>query len=1721
MKDRRKTSVRAGKEATLRKSRRYAAIVGGIVTASATLGIIGLRDIWRVPEAIAEDPPQAASPQDALREGVTQFRMGNYARALSWFELARKDEGKLNDSERTLLSKYMDLASAAAARQAEAARQLELARQAVEKGAVADAEKAASAVLINPYASSAQKTSARALLAQIASMSSPRESQQGVVQVGAEEPVATESAASPVTAPATSADVYVAGSKKEAAQKLMADAVEALRIGDYDRAEQLALQASSYGVKFAKDEVSPQDILAAVNRARQAKLHAQPGVVTETASAAATTPVAAESGSVAQATATETHGDDVAINAVHETPRELPAAPAEPVPVGSGTQEDTVTTESGSTADVTDLNELPASERKAVARELLKNARELIEHGAYDEAESVLSQVEKLDVRWGWFEDSPTRVRRDLRRAKVRAMFQSQGPDATATSGQQADSASTPVAQEEAKAVQPAASTEEQDRSTVARELLRKARQMLEQGKLDEAERLALEAQAHEVEYGLFEDTPERVLSDVARARAAQQTAIAPPTEIVQPDAMVSQEGIDPEVAKIPTTRPDASEREVRQLALQLLANARERLQRGDVLNAEEIARRVKAWDVKFGLFHFGDTPEKVLRACEVVKQRLAERRRVELKEQARALLAEARKLIDAGKIEEAEAKALEAKSLDVAYGLLEVTPDDLLAEIRAIRESGAGSHVAPSAPVAGAGVTTAEAQTADSSVRPAVARESEEKTSPISSSAAELTPVTPPAVTPEDAPAVANSATPAESSPATVAPVPAGEASDEPGRVRVVHRGVTSEAESTKAGMDQLANARALYEQGNYGRAKAIALEVAQKYPELAEEARDLVSQIEVTELNAVLEVYNAAVAAVKKGDYEHALELFRQVAASGVPLDPVTEQQLQEYVSRLPVLIRQRRLEAAAAGGAVPAEAIQQDGMPRELVDQAERQRIRLQQLIVFTNNRIALARQKLADDPDAAIAELQKTLEELRASELDEAAILPLTRRVEAAIRLAQREKERLAIERLEEQARRAAAEQQARELAAEAQRQKEVQQLIAQGQQLFNEGRYDEAVLMAERARELDPQNVAAHALYWKAKLSRRLAESKQIEELAEQGFVDAMNSVDWSAIPFDDRNPVVFPDARTWQELTERRKARYSRVDEAFRSQMEMEIERKLDEPIAPFDFQQTPLSDVIDFLRDATGVNIVVDWPGLEMAGITTNTPVSLRLEGVRFRSALNLLVRQLGLTYTIRDDVLLITTPLRDQGRLITRVYDVADLVVPIRANSKVVTPNGIFELAGMAAQGATRLSGQNAPFALPNQPLNQVGVGSGSYDAEAAFAPAMGGTEPQAGAPGAAVDFQSLIDLITQTIAPETWSDAGGAGTIREFPGNLSLVISQTQEVHDQIRDLLQQLRRLQDLQVVVEVRFITLTEDFVERIGVDFDIEIDDDSQRPLQPFGRDTDEDGIADILRDFDHLQSLTVGLAGPDGLFSGDLDIPFRTDGFELGRPANFQSPALTMGVAFLSDIEVFLFLEAVQQDNRSNVLQAPKVTLFNGQIAFVFSGVVRWSVIALLPVVAAGAVAFQPVPSPIFDGSGMIVQAVISADRRYVRLSIQPFFTNVVGEQRFPVLASAQQIGIGGGGGAQTVLQAELVLPVFAFNFVTTTVAVPDGGTVLLGGLKSKTEERREFGTPILNKLPYINRLFSNTGVGTVTQSVLMMVTPRIVILEEEEEVRGLLVTP
>ena len=406
---------------------------------------------------------------------------------------------------------------------------------------------------------------------------------------------------------------------------------------------------------------------------------------------------------------------------------------------------------------------------------------------------------------------------------------------------------------------------------------------------------------------------------------------------------------------------------------------------------------------------------------------------------------------------------------------------------------------------------------------------------------------------------------------------------------------------------------------------------------------------------------------------------------------------------------------------------------------------------------------------------------------------------------------------------------------------------------------------------------------------------------------------------------------------------------------------------------------------------------------------------------------------------------------------------------------------------------------------------------------------------TVPISSGPGglggaANADFDSLIDLIVSTVEHDSWMENGtGEGEIQPFPTNLSLVISQTQRVHEQIADLLEQLRRLQDLQVTIEVRFIRLTDRFFERIGIDFDFNIEDG-----------TGIQDLNDINSTFEPPRaSASVGVtANPIGLgdplptFTADLDVPFRQNSFGLTVP-QFGTPNETVGefgFAILSDIEAFFLINASQGDRRANVLNAPKVTLFNGQQAVIVDTAFTPFVISVIPVVGEFAAAQQPVIVLLSEGTMMTVQAVVSDDRRYVRLTMVPFFSQIGEVSTFTFegsetsTTSSNTTDQDDDGNNESDDQADTIirsgttvqLPTFEVISVSTTVSVPDGGTVLLGGIKRLSEGRSEFGVPLLSKVPYIDRLFRNVGIDRDTDSLMMMVTPHIIIQEEEEERLG-----
>jgi hypothetical protein len=92
------------------------------------------------------------------------------------------------------------------------------------------------------------------------------------------------------------------------------------------------------------------------------------------------------------------------------------------------------------------------------------------------------------------------------------------------------------------------------------------------------------------------------------------------------------------------------------------------------------------------------------------------------------------------------------------------------------------------------------------------------------------------------------------------------------------------------------------------------------------------------------------------------------------------------------------------------------------------------------------------------------------------------------------------------------------------------------------------------------------------------------------------------------------------------------------------------INEALDKKISTPFRVETPLEDVLNYIQDATkgkslpnGIPIYVDLPSLSDVEATSQSPITIYLDGVKLRTTLRLMLRQLHLTYTVSDGVLVI----------------------------------------------------------------------------------------------------------------------------------------------------------------------------------------------------------------------------------------------------------------------------------------------------------------------------------------------------------------------------------------------------------------------------------------------------------------------------------------------
>jgi hypothetical protein len=276
-------------------------------------------------------------------------------------------------------------------------------------------------------------------------------------------------------------------------------------------------------------------------------------------------------------------------------------------------------------------------------------------------------------------------------------------------------------------------------------------------------------------------------------------------------------------------------------------------------------------------------------------------------------------------------------------------------------------------------------------------------------------------------------------------------------------------------------------------------------------------------------------------------------------------------------------------------------------------------------------------------------------------------------------------------------------------------------------------------------------------------------------------------------------------------------------------------------------------------------------------------------------------------------------------------------------------------------------------------------------------------------------ALRLENLIQLIVNTVQSDSWQQNGGTATIEYCPKTLALFINQTPDAHEEIDQLLSALCRLYDIEVALEVRVLAISEAFLQQCNDD-----------------------------------KCATKAAIAPI---------------------ATVQRTAQNHSLAFLNDDLVRRLMTAGQSDRRTGILQMPKFTLFDGQVAKV-SMIDDYFFDSCADATRRTRAAM--------DGVRLSVEPVVSADRRFIRLKLQA-------DQRIGTSAADSSVA-------------------------PEAVVVPDGGTVVLGGWQRMTKVNSEFGPPCICKIPYMDRIFGGPHYSVDAQRVFVLVTARVIVNAEEE---------
>jgi len=627
--------------------------------------------------------------------------------------------------------------------------------------------------------------------------------------------------------------------------------------------------------------------------------------------------------------------------------------------------------------------------------------------------------------------------------------------------------------------------------------------------------------------------------------------------------------------------------------------------------------------------------------------------------------------------------------------------------------------------------------------------------------------------------------------------------------------------------------------------------------------------------------------------------------------------------------------------------------------------------------------------------------------------------------------------------------------------EAQKAERIRTLLDEGFDRFDRGEYDESERIADRVLEIEPNHSAAIELKETSREARHGKVQADLLEKKRERFATWLEAIREAKIP--QHEIIKWPSAKHWAEITRLRQG--AEVGESLdeESPEVTRIKNQLKSYRVNLDFEDAALDAVIDYLRSITGINMVID-PEVKTELEASGTTVRLKLTNIPVGDALEiLLANQEDLAYTFQEDVLLITKGSKAFGKPVPRFHDIRDI-----------------------AFGLTRFRSPDIRLRTGQEEMDEPIPMTGGIEAQ----------EPE-------ISPDDIITLVRTNVAPETWD--GNPGTIDLTGGRLLVV--HTPAIQRDVAKFLNELRKFRGTSVTVEARFLTVTDAYLQDVGVDF---------RGLGGVkGTLADLDDVTNGLEDnasagYDNSGPglpAAAGVSPSAGAFfddGGDGDYRGRTENiFDLALGTLLSSTGgLSLQIAYLDDTEVNAVLRAVEKTDKATVLTAPVLTAYDtqrssihviNQITYIEDYEVE---------VAQTAFIADPVVGVIQDGIVFDVRPTVSNDRKYVTLELEP----TVADLKLPIPTFTTNLG-----GLSFPVTIEI--PELTVSRAGTRVIVPDGGSVVIGGLKKISSVDRKSEIPLLADIPLLGFFFSRKGKSEEVQNVILIVTVHINDMNEGEQ--------